>query len=185
MTYYTTNKYRIDIYDAQNFKKGSADNVDQYNYVYFDKSGYQLVSIFGIKIFQEETLIKSAVIGSIGGATVIHDSSTIIENDRLVLCCADSIFCLSIPELTLLWKTQADQATCFQIYKYEDSYIIHGELEISRLDRNEKILWQHGGSDIFTTLDGNENFVITKDFILATDWENRKYKFGFDGTIIE
>ncbi len=184
MTHYTTDKYRIDIYTDQTFTEGSADNVNQYDFVYLDKSGYIFPSVFGIKVFQDDTLIKSAVIGSIGGGTGIHDTSTIIENDRLLICCSDTIFCLSIPDLTLLWRTQADQATCFEIYKYQDSYIIHGELEISRLDKYGKILWQQSGADIFTTLDGKDNFVITDNYILVTDWENRKYKFDFNGQSI-
>lgn len=184
MTHYTTDKYRIDIYADQTFTEGSADNVEQYDFVYFDKSEYDFPSVVGIKIFQDDTLIKSAVIGSIGGGTAIHDTSTIIEKDRLLVCCSDTIFCLSIPDLTLLWRTQADQATCFEIYKYQDSYIIHGELEISRLDKDRKILWQQSGADIFTTLDGKDNFGITDNYILATDWEYRKYKFDFNGQSI-
>lgn len=179
-----TDKYRIDIYNDQTFTAISADNVNQYDFVYFDKSEYHFPSVYGIKIFQDDTLIKSAVIGSIGGGTAIHDTSTIIENDRLLVCCSDSIFCLSIPDLTLLWQTKADQATCFEIYKYEDSYFIHGELEISRLDRDGKILWQQSGADIFTTLEGKDDFVITDNCILVTDWENRKYKFDFNGQSI-
>jgi len=86
--------------------------------------------------------------------------------------------------LSLLWRTKADRATCFEIYKYQDSYIIHGELEIARLDKNGKILWQQSGSIIFTTLDGKDNFIITDNYILATDWENRKYKIDFNGQLI-
>lgn len=185
MTHYTTDKYRIDIYADQTFTEGSADNVNQYDLVYFDKSEYVFPSVLGIKIYQDDKLLKSAVIGSIGGGTGIHDTSTIIEKDRLLICCSDTVFCLSIPDLTLLWRTQADQATCFEIYKYQDSYIIHGELEISRLDKDGKILWQQSGADIFTTLDGKDSFTITDNYILATDWENRKYKFDFNGIIIK
>jgi outer membrane protein assembly factor BamB len=184
MTHYTTEKYRIDIYDDHAFTEGSADNVNQYDFAYFGKSEYDFPSVYGIKVFQGDTLIKSAVIGSIGGGTAIHETSTIIEKDRLLVCCSDTIFCLSIPDLTLLWRTQADQTTCFEIYKYQDSYIIHGELEISRLDKDGKILWQQSGADIFTTLDGKDNFVITDNHILVTDWENRKYKFDFNGQSI-
>jgi len=184
MTHYTTENYRIEIYDDRTFTEGSADNVTQYDFVYFDKSEYHFPSVYGIKIFQDDILLKSAAIGSIGGGTVIHDTSTIIENDRLLVCCSDTIFCLSIPNLTLLWRTQADQATCFEIYKYQDSYIIHGEIEITRLDKDGKIHWQQSGADIFTTLDGKDNFVITDTYILATDWENRKYKFDFNGQSI-
>jgi hypothetical protein len=185
MTHYTTDKYRIDIYDDQTFTEGSADNVNVYDFVYFDKSEYHFPSVYGIKIYQDDTLIKSAVIGSIGGGTAIHDTSTIIENDRLLVCCSDSIFCLSIPDLTLLWRTQADVATCFGIYKHQDSYIIHGELEISRLDKNGNIIWQQGGADIFTTLDGKKNFELTHNRIIALDWEYRKYFFDYDGNIHE
>ncbi|MFA9214531.1 MAG: hypothetical protein ACEQSR_11900 [Candidatus Methylacidiphilales bacterium] len=185
MTYYTTEKYRIDIYADQTFTVGSASNVHQYDYVYFDKYEYHFSSVFGIKIFQDTTLIKSAVICSIGGGTGIHDTCTIIENDRLLICCSDTIFCLSIPDLTLYWRTQADRATCLEIYKYQDSYIIHGEFEISRLDMNGNVLWQQSGADIFTTLDGKHSFEINDDYILATDWGNRKYKIDFNGMIIK
>jgi hypothetical protein len=184
MKHYTIDKYRIDIYADQTFTDSSADNENQYDFLYFEKSEYHFPSVFGIKIFQDKTLIKSALIGSIGGGTDIHDNSTIIENDRLLICCSDSIFCLSIPDLKLLWRTQADQSTCFEIFKYQDSYIIHGELEISRLDKDGKILWKQSGADIFTTLDGKDSFVITDKYILASDWGNKKYKFDFNGLSI-
>ena len=184
MTHYTSDRYRIDIYEDLGFAGGLEDSAIQYDLVYFDKSEYQSPSVYVIKIFQDGALLQSAVIGSIGGGTVIRSSSTIIEDDRLLVCCSDTIYCLSIPDLTLLWRTQADQATCFEIYKYQDSYIIHGEFEISRLDKNGNILWQQSGADIFTTLEGIDNFSITEKYILATDWENRKYKFDFNGQSI-
>lgn len=82
------------------FTEGSADNVNVYDFVYFDKSDYQFQSVYGIKVFQGDTLVKSAVIGSIGCGTGIHDTSTIIEKDRLLICCSGTVFCLSIPDLT-------------------------------------------------------------------------------------
>ncbi|MBK6834669.1 MAG: hypothetical protein IPG89_10490 [Bacteroidetes bacterium] len=86
--------------------------------------------------------------------------------------------------LRLQWQTKADTATCFGIFKLQDSYIVHGELEITRLDKHGKIVWQNSGADIFTTLDSENTFQITDKYILATDWENRKYKFDFDGNNI-
>lgn len=81
MTHYTTDKYRIDIYTDQTFKEGSADNVNQYDFVYVDKSEYHFPSVFGIKIYQDDRLLKSAVIGSICGGTFIHDTSTMKKTD--------------------------------------------------------------------------------------------------------
>nr|WP_276903582.1 SMI1/KNR4 family protein [Pedobacter kyonggii] len=181
MTNYTTNKYHINIFDDEAFTEKSVDHVNHYDFVYFEKSKYRSTSIYGIKVFQDNVLIKSAVIGAIGGGTSIHETSVIIEDDRLLICCSDTIFCLSIPDLALLWRTQADGATCFEIYKYQDSYIIHGELEISRLDRDGKILWQQGGADLFTTITGEQDFELCEHFILAKDFENRVYKFDYEG----
>ena len=129
--------------------------------------------------------MTSAVIGTTGGGTEIGKNSTIIEDDRFLICCSDSVFCLSIPDLALLWRRQADEATCFEIFKYQDSYIVHCELNISRLNKNGEVLWQQSGADIFTTLDGKNDFIITENYILATDWENRQYKFDFNGTELQ
>jgi hypothetical protein len=174
-------QYQIDVYRDETFTKASADNLHTYDIEHFDESEYIFPTMFGIKVFKDDKLVKSAIIGSIGGGTGIHKNSVIYEDTRVLICCSDSIFCLSIPDLSLLWRTQADQACCFEIFKYQNDYIVHGELEISRLDKHGKILWQQSGADIFTTASGEHDFELTKDFIIATDFENKLYKFGYDG----
>lgn len=82
------------------------------------------------------------------------------------------------------WKTQADEATCFQIYKYQDDYLIHGELQISRLDCNGNIKWEFSGADIFVSIDNEEEFLIKNDGILLTDFTGKKYKINFDGKVL-
>lgn len=185
MQQYTEGKYRIEIFKDENINVSSTDNVNQYDLDYIDKSDYQPSTVIGIKLYINEKQLNSAVIGATGGGTGIGENSTIIEYDRILICCSDSIFCLSIPNLALLWRRQADEATCFEIFKYQDSYIVHGELNISRLNKNGEILWQQSGADIFTTLDGKDDFKLTENFILATDWEYRKYKFYYDGIVAE
>jgi hypothetical protein len=177
----TVGQYQIDIYHDETFKKSSTDNLHKYDNVYFDESEYLLPTMFGIRLFKDTQLLKSVIVGSIGGGTTNHRNAVIFEPDRFLLCCSDTIFCLSIPDLTLLWQTQADQACCFEIFKYQDDYIVHGELEISRLDKNGNILWQQSGADIFTTISGEQGFELTEDFIIATDFENRIYKFDYNG----
>jgi hypothetical protein len=177
-------QYHIDISSDPTYSEGSADNLTQYDIVYFDKSKYEFPSVYGIKVFQDSRLLKSAAIGSVGGGTTVHKNSIIVEDNRIIICCADTAFCVSIPDLGLIWHTKADGVTCFEIFKVHDYYIVHGELEITKLDKNGKIVWQNIGGDIFTTLDGKDDFIITDKYILATDWENRKYKFGFDGNTV-
>jgi len=80
------------------------------------------------------------------GATAIHETSFLIDNDTFLICCADSIFCLTLPELNLVWCTMADMATCLEIFKYQDTYIVHGELEISCIGKNGIVIWSFSGT---------------------------------------
>ena len=128
---FATNKYEIDIDYHPTYKSGSADNLFKFDSEYLEKSAS---TIFGIKILDNNVCLKSAVISSQGGETGVHNSALVLEEDRLSLCCGDKIFCLSIPDLTLLWKIKADDFTCFQIFGYQDSYIVHGEISISRIN---------------------------------------------------
>jgi hypothetical protein len=161
-------------------------NSNPYDLVYLEDTGHIWPTIIGLKIYDDTgSLFKSAIIGAHGGGSGIHETSHILKSDRIVICCSDTVFCLSIPDLYLLWKTKCDMATCFGIFNYKEDYIIHGEVEITRLSNNGKIIWQQSGADIFTTLNsGKEDFLITDDHILATDWDSRKYKFDFDGNPI-
>lgn len=178
-------EFQIDIFPDPDYRQNSVDNVHQYDSIYLNEDSHLFSSVFGIKVYKDATFFNSAIISSSGGATGIYPNSLIVEPDRLVICCSDSVFCLTIPTLLLQWKTKADFATCFEIFKYQSDYIVHGEIEISRLGANGDLIWQQSGADIFLTLDSNEEeFVITNDYILATDWDNRKYKFDFDGNVI-
>jgi len=57
----------------------------------------------------------------------------------------------------LQWKTKADVATCFEIFKYRSDYIVHGEMAISRLSADGDIIWQQSGADIFVSTKSNED----------------------------
>lgn len=145
---------------------------------------YKFSSVFKIEVFEQSNLIRNIFIASDNGATGVHETSMIIDNDKLVICCSNIVFCISIPSLELLWKTEVDNFTCFQIFKVNETYIVHGELEISCLDTSGNILWQHGGADIFVTMEGVNDFKIMDNLIIAKDWNYKEYKFDFDGNII-
>lgn len=178
MRTFTIADYQLEVADA------TTDD-EHYDYYYVNDDGYKRTSLVSIRLLKDGNLVKSTLIGASGGGTVVHERSIIFADDKLVTCCSDTVFCISIPELTLKWKTKADWATCFEIFKYQVDYIVHGEVDISRIDKDGKIVWQRSGADIFTTLEGKDTFVITDQYILATDWEHRRYKFDFDGNIID
>ena len=174
-------KYKIEIFTDETYKVGSADNINKYDFEYLEAENKYNSTFVGVKIYENQKLVKSTIIGSEGGNSGISENSKVIEENRIVICCADKIFCLSFPELNLLWKTKTDEISCFEIFKRDDFYIIHGEMEISKLNENGKILWQKGGADIFTTISGENVFELNENHIIATDWENRTYKFDYEG----
>jgi hypothetical protein len=178
---YKIGKYIIEIFTDETYKVDSAENINEYDFEYLEAENEYNSTFVGIKLYENEELKKSILIGSEGGNTGINENSKIIEENRVIICCANKIFCLSFPELNLLWKTKADEMTCFEIFKKDNFYIVHGELEISKLDENGKILWQKSGADIFTTISGKNDFELNEKYIIATDWENRIYKFDYEG----
>ena len=170
--------YSIGLLNDMDYKPESTDNVIAYNKFYPDKADYDSYysSQHGVLLLRDGKIIKSACICSAGGATAIHPKCSILEVHRLLLCCGSNIFCLSIPALDLLWITEADSATCFEIYEFEDSYIVHGELQLSRIGQDGKTLWCFSGSDIFTTPTGREDFKLEDGVIQAKNWDNHLFR---------
>ena len=182
---FKTENYTIIIVEKSNYNPSSTDNVVSFKNKYAVNTDALLPSQFAISVLKGETQLESALIAAEGGTTSIHKTSQVVEQNKLLICCGDTVFCLAIPSLQLHWKTKVDEVTAFEIYKIKNGYIIHGELTISRIDKNGKIHWQKSGSDIFTTLDGKDDFSIKEGVIHAKDWQNRTYKWDFDGNKVE
>ena len=173
--------YTIKFYDEIDY----ISDINSYYKVFISGDIDVLTSQIGIELFENERLISSCLIGSGGGGTGITENSFLFSQDELVVCCSNTVFKLTIPNLNLQWKTVADIYTCFGIYNLEKDYIIRGEGEITRLNNNGEIVWQRGGRDIWTTAEGVDDFAIYDNYILATDWDYYRYKFDFDGNLLK
>jgi len=186
----TMNSYRykdltIQVVDEPAYEFRSSTNNFNYQKYFFGGGGQEYpTSKHGIKILQNDKILNSCIVIGSGGATGIHQNSALLDSDDLLLCCCDTVFCLSLPALDLKWKTQADQATCFQIFKQQNDYIIHGELQVTKLDKEGRIKWQFSGADIFVSADNEEEFKMESDGILLTDFAKTKYKLDFDGKLM-
>lgn len=174
-------RYRIELIDESNYSSNSTDNLFQYQQQYANEREFHPSSQIGIKLYDGESMLSNAIIQSTGGGSGIHQTSQIITNERIIICCSESVFSLLIPNLTLEWITKADDATCFQIFRYKEDLIIHGELNITRLTSNGEILWQKSGADIFTTEKGTDDFKTRNQTIEVRDWSNKLYKFDLNG----
>lgn len=175
---FKTGKYDVEILNNRDGVAGD------YELFYSDGKDCFNFSSYLIKVYKDNTLLKSACVSATAGATGLHKHSFIIEESRVVICCANVVFCLTIPGLELIWQKEVEWATCFQIFPYQDDYIVHGELTITRLNHYGEIVWQQSGADIFVTIDGKENFLITGEHIEVKDWDLKNYRFDFDGNIL-
>ena len=177
-------KYQLKLLNESDFQIGSKSNNIEYRKRYFTESDFILATKFGIQILENGLEYQNAIIGAEGGASGLHETSQLIDNERILICCGDTVFCLAIPDLNLIWKSKVDQFTCFEIFKIDGGYIVHGEMEISRIDENGQIVWKNSGADIFVVPDDTEDFKITDKYIKVLDWNKKVYKWDFDGNEI-
>lgn len=180
--------YSINIVDDQSYSPNSADNLSHYEKVYFagsiNEDRFYPTTKYGIRIYQENRELSSAIICEIGAGTIIHDRSFIISESSLYICCCDKVYSIKLPDLSLNWSKRLDPSRCFGIYSFDNNLVIHGELMISCIDQNGNVKWEFGSRDIFVTQDGTEPIIIQGDKILLKDWEGYKYTLNKNGVAV-
>ena len=186
---FTFGEFIVDMYEEdRGYNPSSVDNVISYDQYYsIAEERASLLTQIGIKTIDlSDEIIKRVCIAASGGATGVHKRCCVLSSNTITICCANTVFNLTLPDLALRWKTKSDDATCFEIYERDEGYIVHGELQISKLDDKGNILWQFTGNDIFTTPTGRNAFRIENDIIYATNWDNVVFKLNADtGELLE
>lgn len=185
MNIYQFKGLTIEVFNDNASELNTADNGSDYLKCYFGSNGEQYpVSKHGARVYKEDQVIASCILIASGGATGIHSTSSLLSNDQLLVCCCDTVFCLRLPDLELNWQVKIDPATCFQIFQLQDDYLIHGEIEISRVDKNGNIKWHFSGADIFVSPNGSEEFKLDGNRILLNDFSGNSYILDFAGKVL-
>ncbi|WP_157974559.1 hypothetical protein [Lewinella sp. IMCC34183] len=178
---YKKGEFEIKLTLENSYQRDSHDNVISFDHHYTHGEEQPNVQI-GISIYRNGLRINGALVAGAQGTTGIHEKSQIIHENAIAICCSNLVFKLSLPGLQLLWVTEADYITCFEIFEINDDYVIHGEASISRLAGNGQLIWQRSGKDIFVTIDEvADDFTVENNCILATDFEGNRYRFNLDG----
>ncbi len=176
---------KIELSNESNYAPNSTDNVVAFEKTFgVEEGGIYHSTKHGIKIYKNGKLLGSVLVCAVGGATGIHETSAVTIKNNILICCADSIFSLSLPDLSLNWMKKVDDATCFQIFNTENGIFVHGELKASKIDEAGNIIWSAGFADILVTPDGKKEFIFHDNFIEIEDWNRTKYKLDFDGNFI-
>ncbi len=142
--------------------------------------GYVNTSI-GVKNVQSG---KEVLLLASGGSSGVHETAYVFRENELVVCVGDCVFSLNRFDLTKKWIKKCDFATCFQVVKYGENYLIHGELSISMINRKGDILWTFSGRDIFVRPGDEVTFKVIDSEIYLMDWQGYEYTLNGDGVQI-
>ena len=69
----------------------------------------------------------------------------------------------------------------FAAYEYEGDYILYGEVDIYRVDKDLNEKWRFFGEDIFITGSGEEGFLMKEDRICLWDFMGKYYELDYNG----
>lgn len=181
------NKYEIEIKIDEDFYSGN-DGHRGYDYVF----GLEKVNEFydanldrtlSVNVKAGDKAVKIALTGE---NYSFDRNCAVLEDDVLTVLQNTTITQIDLRGFKrILHKNINECFFGFELYKVKDFYILYGETEIIRLDKNFNCVWTFSGIDIFTTLDNTSAFVIDDDRIKLRDFQNNYYEINFDGKLIK
>ena len=178
------NPYQIEIIDETNLDDNQKALTCYQERQPYDRKVGEYDQLIGIRIYENEEPIGKVLLVA-DTYNVLSEKGVLLDGDRLLVACGYEVFCVLLPTLELLWHTQVDMATCFQIVAYQEDYITHGEVEISRLNKQGEILWQFSGKDIFVSpTERTSAFKMTPQGIDLIDFNYEEYHIDYKGMII-
>jgi outer membrane protein assembly factor BamB len=176
----TFDDYEIEIISEDRLTLYTSDNMHVYDFTYDDSRSQETDYLmkYGVFIKKGSSIQKSCLlISGVRGSVSPGKRNALIDVNNLIIILGYSVFCLRMPDLSLIWKVRCEETvTCFEVFDCADGYIVHGELSILKLSKSGEVLWEFFGRDIFTTIDGFDDFQVYDGYVLAVDWLNNKYK---------
>jgi hypothetical protein len=173
------NKYRINIEIDTTYTVKSTDN-REYDLI-FQVEDYpkgHMYKAFSIAIVNEETTHLIAIVGSCYSEP--YHCAT-LEDNRLVVLMDNTIIFIDIERIKIIKSILInDFGICFALYRFKNGYIVHGELEVIKLDLNANVEWRFSGADIFAT-SKEDNFTVLENEIIVEDWQGYIYHIDENG----
>ncbi len=177
-------KYIIDIQIDSTHTINSTDN-KPYDYMLqtknFRKDDHYTVFAIFIKM-KSEHYEKSMVL--VGEFCSPVSQCAILEDDILIVLMFNRIIWLNLTTMCIEKNVViCDWSICFEIYSFQDGYIIYGETEIIKVNKSGEVEWSFSGRDIFVLANGEEPFSICGDTIIAKDWLGYTYVLDKNGNV--
>lgn len=161
---------QVELWRDPAYTPGSPDHVHRY--------GREIVAggrgqATGVEVRVDGVPAASAVLLCDAGCPGVSSSDAVLRDGTLYVAMRDHAAALSLPSLDVRWMTPVDDACMFGFVEAgDDALLLHGELWITRLGLDGRLVWQRGGADIFTGgcwMDG--------DAVVAVDWNGAEYRW--------
>ncbi len=166
--------FDINIFIDETYTINSADNkkydlvLNPHNYKRRDWT-----KVFCINIQTASSEHTIALIGS--PYSCVHDCA-ILNETSIILLMNNQLIQLNLEYFSIDYKSFPDFGTYFSIYRFDDGYVIYGELEIIKLSKNFEIEWSFSGKgDVFVLPNDETAFLIEGDKIILKEWDGKKY----------
>jgi hypothetical protein len=135
--------------------------------------------------------LKNYLITGIDGSCYFHlstedDNSQSVKllDNELIISLGFTLVSFDLDKMRLNWKIRPDMAEIFEFYELKEDFILRGELQIHRVDRNGNVKWSYGGRDIWVNPNGKKEVTIHEDEIELIDFESNRYFIDYNGKTI-
>ncbi len=160
----------------------SADNIvkpDNYIKLCDDYSKELLLDIF-----DNFHAIEKTIVLKVSHHTPHYDFAFII-GDELFLFLNDLACVLDLNTADVVRKANIGTlGVLFAAYRYQDDFILYGEMEIMRIAQDLNVKWTFSGKDIFVRYQGEEPaFEMCEDRIRLYDFLDNFYEVDYDGNL--
>ena len=133
---------------GNSFSEGNSDytkDISAVNKGGFKSNLYKAITVL-IRSEPEKQLL---LIGSYNAGT---DNFALIDEDKLVILFDAEIYVIEIASGQIInYIVLGEFFPLWSIYHFDNGYIIHGELEVVKLNKAFEIEWSFSGGDIFAT----------------------------------
>lgn len=169
---------KIRIQEEPDYDFGSADNKPYDKIIRIEESDFY--KCLSLSVQNEGELTTVLLIVSY--YTPVH--SLVAEHPQGLFLMLNSIICVFDP-ITCSVIKQVDidpTGTMFEVHRYQNDYILYGEMEIYRVTPELEVLWIFFGRDIFVRYMSDEPaFEMKEDRICLYDFEDNYYEVDYDG----
>lgn len=134
--------YTVEVFDDSEHRFGSDSNKEFYSKYYFGETQLKIpTSRHGVKVIKDGTTKENCLLIGFANTSIINEHSSIIVKQNIIVSCCDTIFCLSVPDLSLVWKQKIKTNSYLKLFNFGKDIICLSNDHLIRMYANGNIVW--------------------------------------------